>query len=84
MLGTYVLRLDWQRKEWLDVENLGKKMLFLGYNYSHSSMLVPVDDEVGELSEFSNTIHFARDGQERCVCYFYNFSKYQKLTKGGF
>lgn len=58
MLGTYVLRLDWQRKEWLDVENLGKKMLFLGYNYSHSSMLVPVDDEVGELSEFSNTIHF--------------------------
>lgn len=47
-------------------------------------MLVPVDDEVGELSEFSNTIHFAGDGQERCVCYFYNFSKYQKLTKGGF
>lgn len=47
-------------------------------------MLVPVDDEFGELSEFSNTIHFAGDGQERCVCYFYNFSKYQKLSKGGF
>lgn len=66
-----VLRFDWHAKEWLGVEDLGNKMLFVGHN-SHSSMLVSVAGEAGELA---NSIHFGGDTKERFDCYSYCFDK---------